>query len=79
MKIKVRYFGRLTDLSGTQEETIHLDEGADIEHLLQQIESKHPALNKEIKSMALNGQITWENEKLHDGDEIDLFPPFAGG
>ncbi len=79
IKIKVRYFGRLTDLSGLPEEEILLENEATTEHLLEQMEIKYPSLKKEIKNLALNGLIIRESKELREGDEIDLFPPFAGG
>lgn len=79
MNIKVNYFGRLTELAGTGIEQLTLPAASDSEKLLSELEERHPLLKGQISALAVNGEILQKGVTLHDGDEADLFPPFAGG
>lgn len=81
MRVKVLYFGRLKELSGSSEESIELRDGARIEDLFAHCCSARPELRKFRSSLvaARNREFApWETP-LRAGDEIGFLPPVSGG
>lgn len=79
MHIKLLYFGMIAEWKGVSEETKMVSKDATIKNLLAEIELQIPEI-KEINYALAHNQTMVEGEfKLSDGDEISLFPPFAGG
>ena len=89
MKVKVRYFARFRELSGTGEEIIELPEGSKISDLIGHIKSIHPDFKREAFSegyndevdinVSKNGRYASFDEELKEGDIVALFPPTSGG
>jgi molybdopterin converting factor small subunit len=79
MKIKVRYFGMIAEWKGVSEEMRTLDMGCSASNLLESINMDIPEL-AEINYVIAHNQLMMEGEfTLKEGDEVSLFPPFAGG
>jgi len=79
MRLRVKLFAFLTRYrdnvsSGTHFE-IDMLEGASVADLLRALQV--PA--KEVKLTFVNGLAQPEDWQLEDGDEVDIFPPIAGG
>lgn len=77
MKIKVYFFGILTDVTGTNEQEIK-----DIENLsaLKSWLWRTYPKSKELDfQVAVNRKLTEGKIDFKNGDEIALLPPFAGG
>jgi molybdopterin converting factor subunit 1 len=81
MLIKVLYFGRLKEVSGSSEESVELLDGARIEDLFSQCALSRPELRKFRPSLvaARNREFAAWNTPLHAGDEIGFLPPVSGG
>jgi len=76
-KIKILYFGALSEVAGKQEEEIRVS--GNINDLLQSLKDKYPSLKDFQFSVAVNQEISSGVKLLSDGDEVALLPPFTGG
>lgn len=81
MLIKVLYFGRLKELSGSSEESIELRDGARIEDLFSYCAASRPELRKFRPSLvaARNREFAAWDTPLYAGDEVGFLPPVSGG
>lgn len=77
MKVKITYYGMLTDIAATSEEVFNI-EGTSLEVLKDALYTKHPGLKGVQFQIAQNNQIITGNHELMEGG-IDLLPPFSGG
>jgi len=78
MKIKIKYFGKLAEQSGKQEEHVELQKEETLESLKASILHKYDFRDVESIQVALNQNLD-EQRSLRDGDELAFLPPFAGG
>ncbi len=79
MKIKLLFFGALTDVIGAQEQMIDMDDNLDITYLNLDMLARYPSLSNFKYKIALNKIVVNKDQKLKDGDEVAFLPPFAGG
>jgi molybdopterin converting factor subunit 1 len=81
MTVKVLYFGRLKELSGTSEEVIEVPDGTAIEDLFARCSTARPELRKFRTSLvaARNREFAAWNTSLSAGDEVGFLPPVSGG
>lgn len=81
MLVKVLYFGRLKELSGSAEESVELRDGSRIEDLFAYCSSARPELRRFRSSLvaARNREFAAWDTPLHSGDEIGFLPPVSGG
>ncbi|MEW5853672.1 MAG: molybdopterin converting factor subunit 1 [Myxococcota bacterium] len=81
MDVKVLYFAVLRERCGLPEETVALPAAANVGALKQLLESRHPFLAGRWGSVrvAVNMDFSSDDAPLHDGDEVALIPPVAGG
>lgn len=81
MTIRVLYFGRLRELSGSSEEAVELRDGSIIEDLFQTCAAAKPELRKFRSSLvaARNQEFAAWNTPLESGDEVGFLPPVSGG
>lgn len=84
MNIRVRYYQRLRQLTGKNEEELAIpdqQEQQTISDLLKELIRQHPELEEILPalSFARNGDFAHPHERIADGDTIDLMPPFCGG
>ena len=78
MKLKLLFFGALTDVVSNQQYVIDAVE-TNVSALDASLKSKHPFLNNYKYKIAVNQQIVEGDHSLKDGDEVAFLPPFAGG
>jgi len=79
MNVSVRYYGQLAEIAESEEEHYQFEHGAKVRDLLSDVHRKHPEAGTVAITVALNDQFSGEETALHEGDRVDLFPPFAGG
>jgi molybdopterin converting factor subunit 1 len=81
MIVKVLYFGRLKELSGSSEESVELRDGARIEDLFAHCSLSRPELRKFRPSLvaAHNREFAPWDTLLYPGDEVGFLPPVSGG
>jgi len=81
MTVKVLYFGRLKELSGSSEESVELRDGSVIEDLFSACSAARPELRKFRVSLvaARNREFAAWDTPLRPGDEVGFLPPVSGG
>ncbi len=80
MKILIKYFGLIMDLTAKKEEVFEFDfDEISIEELKKILIQKYPQLKKNTYKTAVNEVIVTDNSKIQHNDTIALLPPFAGG
>ncbi|MFH4965186.1 MoaD/ThiS family protein [Gaetbulibacter sp. M235] len=77
MKINIKYFGLLSEVTNCNEEIIDFS-GNHISGLLEILYSKYPALKNKDFQVAQNHELVPFETKL-TSNEIVLLPPFSGG
>lgn len=73
----VRYWAGAKRAAGVEEESMAADTITELRDLL----AARPELTKvaAVASFLIDGQQAGEDTVLHDGAEVDVLPPFAGG
>ncbi len=77
MKVKVLFFGVLSEVTGTSLK--FYDNVKSIEGLKLRIYDDYPEVVHYNFLISLNNEIIHSDAEFNDGDEIALLPPFAGG
>jgi molybdopterin synthase sulfur carrier subunit len=95
MKITVKFFASLREISGRKEEVINLDDGSLVKDLIKILSDKYgpefkyyvydeekDSLKQDIQFL-LNGRnvltLNGLKTRLQDGDQIAILPPVGGG
>lgn len=81
MKVTVRFFASLRDLTGETECTLTLFPGARLTDLIAALVSRYPALDGYQAGwhFAVNHTHAEPETVLHDGDQVAILPYVAGG
>ena len=81
MQVRVRLVAGLSKLAGRPRLELRLDDGATVEDLLRRLGEAHPALAPGLPSAlpVVAGSHVARDLALHDGDEVALLSPVAGG
>lgn len=81
MEITVKLFASLREAAGTGELQLALASGARIANAIEQIRDQYPALTQRLAATryALNREYAQADCELHQGDQLALIPPVAGG
>lgn len=79
MKVNVLFFGMLNDAVKNNKLMIESNLFSDTESLKKYLTDKYPELKRFNYLLAVNQNVARGNEKIYDGDEIALLPPFSGG
>lgn len=77
MKIRVKFFGVLSEVVG--ENDIVIKGNSTLLQLKQSIIDRHPSLKDYKYRISVNRVIIGADHKLNEGDEVAFLPPFAGG
>jgi sulfur-carrier protein len=77
MKIKVYFFGILTDITGTSEQEIKDVEN--VSSLKSWLWRNYPKSKEMDFQISLNNKILEGKSDFKNGDEVALLPPFSGG
>jgi len=65
--------------SGLQEIQVQIPENSHIKDLIRILQEEFPGIKAGDVILILNNKLVQENERLHDGDRLGLFPPLMGG
>lgn len=82
MRVTVLYFAVFRERLGRDAETVELGDGATADALIAALEARHEAVRalRGRYRIAVNQEMIADTAApLHDGDEIALIPPVAGG
>ena len=81
MRVTVRLFARLREITGSAEMPREVDPGATLGTLWRDLASEFPELAGYERSIssAVNADYARMNRELRDGDEVAFLPPVSGG
>ncbi|MDF2460062.1 MAG: Molybdopterin synthase catalytic subunit (modular protein) [Nitrospira sp.] len=82
--ITVKLFGMTKLLAGNESTlTVALAKGHSVKNLIELVNKRYPKIGELIHKkkilVSVNQEIAHEDTKVHEGDEVALLPPFAGG
>lgn len=81
MRIVVKYFSAMRDITGRQYEEVTFSESIKLSEFLQWFFDKYPKARvfREELLVLVNGRAVSEDYVVKDGDEIAIMPPVSGG
>jgi len=81
MRVNVRLFARLRDISGAGELTRDVEDNATIGSVWRRLVDEFPGLAEYERSIstAVNADYARMDQAVHDGDEVAFLPPVSGG
>ena len=79
MKVKLLFFGAISDILGSRELELATVETTTAQSLIDQLSQQHPTLAKHKLLIAVNEEYADADTILSDGDELALFTAVSGG
>ncbi|HLY31215.1 MAG TPA: MoaD/ThiS family protein [Ktedonobacterales bacterium] len=81
MRIHIRYFAALREITGQAEDILDLSEGAKVSDAALALARRWPALKAPLAACvsAVNRAYVTSDTPLRDGDELVFIPPLGGG
>lgn len=81
MRVTIRLFARLRDLTGVAELGREVPDGATVAHVWSALVSEFPSLAPHTSTVsgAVNADYARMNSPVSDGDEVAFLPPVSGG
>lgn len=81
MTLNLLYFGLVREKLGRRSETRDAREGLTVDGLLEELAASHGlfSLGAGVLRVAVNREYVDGGHELHDGDEVAVIPPVAGG
>jgi molybdopterin synthase sulfur carrier subunit len=81
VQVRVRLVAGLSRLAGRPRLELSLDDGATVADALAKLGAEHPELEAGLRSAlpVVAGSHADRAQPLHDGDEVSLLSPVAGG
>ena len=82
MQITVLFFATLRDLIGARQLTLELaDSPNTVAQLRQALIHRYPSATDHLKIAlaAVNEEFAFDQDAIHEGDEVAFFPPVSGG
>jgi molybdopterin synthase sulfur carrier subunit len=79
MKVTIKYFGLLTDITQKSEEILFLEDTISLKDCLDILYSNYTNLSEFTFKIAVNQQIIDSDVSINENDIVALMPPFAGG
>ncbi len=79
MKVRIRYYGKLTETSGCDEEEISINPASTLSVLEQTLVGQYPLLSRIPLIFFSNAEKCTGSQLLAEGMQIECMPPFSGG
>ena len=81
MKITLRFFGQLKELTKTLEIEIPVKKGLRVEDLEWLIGERFPNIREHLKaaSFSINNEYVDKETAVQEGDIVGILPPISGG
>ena len=81
MEVTVLYFATLRDYRGLRQERLTLPDRATVADLKAILCERHGNLTSALEAaiLSVNREYAYDEDELHEGDEVALFPPVSGG
>jgi len=79
--VKVLYFASAQGLANMKSETIRMKDGSSVNDVAAEVLRLHPDLRGIGQTIrySVNFEVSEGNAPVHDGDEVAVLPPVAGG
>jgi molybdopterin synthase catalytic subunit/molybdopterin converting factor small subunit len=83
-QITIKLFGLIKTLANNQAAlTVHLNSSRRVKDLVAVLDSMYPQVGELVHTkrvlVSVNQEIAHDDTEIHEGDEVALLPPFAGG
>ena len=81
MKITLKFFGQLRELTKCDETEIQIKEDTKVEDLIGVLGERFPNIREHLKvvSFSIDNEYAGKGTVLHDGNVVGLVPPISGG
>lgn len=81
MKVRLLFFGYLSELTGMGEHLLDVDGGTKVSEAVAMAKERFPQLRTMDRSVrhALNAEYCPDDAALAEGDTISFIPPVSGG
>ena len=79
MKIQLKYFGKIVDITDVTEEEWQCTRPKTLQELKEELTAKYPALQQEVYKFAVNLSLENLDYMVKEPSEIAVLPPFSGG
>jgi len=81
LMVKVLYFASAQGLTNLKSEAVRLRDGSSVKDLAAEMLRLHPALKTIEPTIrySVNFEIAESDTAIHEGDEVAVLPPVAGG
>jgi molybdopterin converting factor small subunit len=79
MKIELKYFGKIVDITGVNEEEWECTTPKTLQEIKEDLIAKFPALQQEVYKFAVNLRLENLDYMVKESCEIAVLPPFSGG
>lgn len=81
MKIKLKFFAQLRDLTGVDETEMEVAENTTVAELAHLVSERFPEVREHLKvvSFAVDNEYASRKTLLNAGCEVGLLPPISGG
>lgn len=76
MRAEITFYGQLADITGCTADTCTADS---VDQMLGSLYDKYPGLESSRFITAIGTRIASADDRINNGDQIALLPPFAGG
>jgi molybdopterin synthase sulfur carrier subunit len=81
VKVTVKLFASYREMAGASEMLLELPEGATVRDALETLSRRHTSIGSQTYApiAACNLIQVSPGHRLHEGDELAIFPPVSGG
>lgn len=81
MKIRIKFFAALQEITGQQEMELEVEEGSTPADLLERLCQRYPQMARFRNSLLISRNMEFVSPKstLAEGDEVAFIPPVSGG
>ena len=79
MRLRIRYYGVLTDITNCEVEMIEMDDRNTGANLVSKLHEKYPDFTNHSIVYFADGKKLEQGENISSITEIDCMPPFSGG
>ncbi len=82
MRVRVVFYGRLHEETGSRAQWLELEEGPfTIQRLADLLLARYPGLRAHLPTVAFSvgAELVGPEQAIRDGDEVGLLPPVSGG
>ena len=79
MKVRILFFGATSDDAGTRVQEMSVQDHANAQDALEEVQKLFPKLSDRRLLLAVNQEYVGGDRELDEGDEIAIFTAVSGG